>query len=233
LTVAVKKRLTLEDLFGAGTTGNLLRGEYHRHDVYRWFQKQHAKANKLIEDDGWYARNGHEWEVPWGVRQSLTQRLTHAQIAAKYPFYVTWISPKTGKRLKKFMMSLPHAIVFVAEKAQYADPEACIVVRHGFYIPRRLMGKFPRRMRDGHLYYWCPCCMQPRRFKRTGDVIWAPRKEWNEKKHRYEFTDRKLAELRCPFCGITNKFHMFRASNQPVEVRRLKPTARRVRKRRR
>lgn len=223
---------SVEDFFGGGEKGNLLKGEYNTPDVYAWFQNRHSKGTSFLDKDGYYRRNGHEWKVPYGVKQALTARLTVSQIANKYPFYVTWVSPKTGKRLKKYFMSLPHSLIFIAEKAQYVDEEACVVSRHGFFIPRKLMGKFPRRI-AGRMHYWCPCCMAPRKFRRRGDeTFFAQRKEWSNEKNRYVWKERQLAILECPFCHITNRAHLWRKSNQPVEIRKIKKGVRRIKARR-
>lgn len=230
-----RRRLTrdrpssIEDLF---TEAGKLKAVYEREDVYAWFQRRHAKGTSLIDDDGYYRRNGHEWKVPYGVRDALKQKLYPMQMVYKYPFFVTWFSPTTGKRLRKNFMSIPHAIAFVTEQAQFVDEEATIVSKHGIFIPRKLMGKFPRVMADGKNYYWCPRCMQPKRFRRTGDTFSTLKKEWNTERGRYDWMERNLAVLSCIVCGITNRDHKFRVSNQPLEIRRFKKGVRRAKKRR-
>lgn len=225
---------TSEDLFGAGVEGTLMKGEYSQQDrILELIQKRHEQGIGWIDKEGVWHRKGHDWPVPYGMRQALKTRLTHSQLVNKYPWYATWVSPVTGKRLKKKFQSLPAAIDFVASKAQYVDAEASCISRHGFYIPVKLMGKFPRRGKTGKLYYWCPCCMQPRTFRRTGDVCFAIKKFWNDEKARYDFKDVKLAVIACSTCGLTNRDSKFRASNQPLEKRRFKPGARRATKRKR
>lgn len=220
---------SVEDFF---TEAGKLKVEYEREDVYAWFQRRHAKGFSLIDDDGYYRKNGVEWKVPYGVRDALGKRLYPVQMVYKYPFFVTWISPKTGKRMRKNFMSIPHAIAFVAEQAQFVDANATIVSKHGIFIPRKLMGKFPRKMSDGKTHYWCPRCMQPRRFQRTGDTFHGLKKEWNSDKGRYEFKERTLALLTCVVCGLTNRDHKFRISNQPLEIRRIKKGVRKAKRRR-
>lgn len=223
----------VEDFFGEGSTGNLLRGCFTGDpEVYAWFQKRHSKGLKFLDKDGYYERNDHRWKVPYGVRDALHQPLMAVQITTKYPFFVTWVSPKTGKRLRKLFMSLPHAIVFVAERAQYVDEDAAIVARHGFDIPTKLRGKFPRKM-DGRMHYWCPRCMSPRRFRKTDSVFFADKKFWNEEKGHYEWKNVKLAVVECTVCGITNRDYKFRRSNQPFEKRKIKKGVRRVKRRKR
>lgn len=218
---------SVADLF---TEDNKLKMVYEREDVYAWFQRRHAKGNSLIDDDGFYRKNDVEWKVPYGVRDALKQRLYPVQLVYKFPFFVTWVSPKTGNRLRKNFMSIPHAIAFVAEQAQFVDENATIVSKHGFYIPRKLMGKFPRIM-HGKNHYWCPRCMQPQRFTRTGEIFYVQKKTWSREKERYEWPERKLAVIACVVCGITNRDAMFRRSNQPLEIRRIKKGVRRAKRR--
>jgi hypothetical protein len=210
-----------------------LKAMYETEAVYAWFQKRHAKGNLLIDPDGWYRRNGDEWKVPYGVRAALAAHLNLQQVVHKHPFFVTWVSPKTGKRLRKEFGSIANAMIFVAEQAQHVDPEASIVSKHGFYIPTPLMGKFPRHMGpQKKLHYWCPRCMQPRRFRRTGQVFEGSKKLWSSDREQYVWKNVKLAVLECVVCGITNRDGRFRASNQPVEKRRFKRGVRRAKKRR-
>jgi len=155
-------------------------------------------------------------------------------MVVKYPFYVTWQSPRTGKRFRKYVMSITAGIHLIATRVQYIDPDACIVSRTvGYHVPPRLRGKFPRHMNGVHVY-WCPACMDARRFRRVQPLqeFYAIKKVWSEEKKKYIFTDRKLALLECPLCGTTNRDHRFRTSNQPYEVRKIKKGVRRVKKRR-
>jgi hypothetical protein len=221
---------SVEDLF----TGTRLKAIYMTDDVYAWFQKRHKKVRPLIDEAGvFHTRDGeHEWKVPYGLRIAIKEPLKYTQMVNKYPYYVTWVSPKSGKRLLKYFMSIPHAIEFIASKAQYVDEDVCVVSRHGYYIPRKLMGKFPRKMGPKKLtHYWCPRCMQPRRFRRVeGETFYAMKKEWSNEKSKYVWKDRELALLRCEVCGITNRDTKFRASNQPLEVRKIKERVRRIKK---
>ena len=82
-----RQKPTLDDLYGGGIQGNMLRGQYHTEHVYAWFQKRHRQAIRFIDHDGFIRRGEHHWKVPYGVRIALTQRLTHAQMVNKYPFF--------------------------------------------------------------------------------------------------------------------------------------------------
>jgi hypothetical protein len=221
---------SVDDLYGAGDSGMLLKGMYDTPAVYAWFQKRHEKGRKLIEEDGYYRYGDHEWKVPYGVRMAFEEKLLWGHMAHKHPYFVTWTSPKTGKRLKKFFGSMPNAVHFIATKAQYVDEDAAVVVRNGFDMPVKLRGKFPRKL-AGRTHYWCPRCMSPRVFRRNGQEFFAMRKEWNTEKARYEYRDRRLAVLCCTICGLTNRDPKFRRCNQPWEKRKFKRGVRKAKRR--
>lgn len=228
------KPRTVADLYTEGENGERLDGKYtERTDIHELIQRRHLSGMSRINEDGYYESDEHLWKVPYGVRQALRTRLYWTQIASKYPYYTTWTSPRTGVRLRKKHMSLVHAIHFIATRAQYVDPHASIIARHGFYIPTKLMGKFPRKMGDPpRTHYWCPRCMEPRRFRRTGQTFFQMKKFWNEEKGRYDWKNVELALMECTVCTISNRDAKFRASNQPVEKRRFKRGVRRARRRR-
>jgi hypothetical protein len=218
---------TVDDLFDSA---GKLRMEYDREDVYAWFQRRQQKGLRRIDEKGYYHSGEHRWRVPYGIRIALGERLLWTQMVNKYPFFVTWVSPKTGKRFRRNCMSMVHAIQFVTEQAQYVDPEASVVSKHGFYIPRKLMGKFPRRMGPADkLHYWCPRCMQPRRFRKTGEQTTVMKKFLDDKGDP-EWKVVKLSVIDCVVCGISNRDAKFRASNQPLEVRRFKRGVTRARR---
>jgi hypothetical protein len=150
-----------------------------------------------------------------------------------HPWFVTWRSPKTRKRYRKQFQALPHAIEFIATKAQYADPHASVVSRHPYDVIPALRGKFPAK-RGGYIYYWCPMCVTARQFFPLSEDVtfWTAKKTWYETKGRYEWPDRRVRVLQCRICGCTNRNHYFRRSNQPWEKRRFKRGVRRTTKRR-
>lgn len=221
---------TVDDLYGAGVTGLLLKGEYNTPEIYAWFQKRHEKGKSLIDSDGYYRYGDHEWKVPYGVRMAFKEKLLWTHMNSKYPYYVTWVSPKTGRRLKKYFGAMANAVHFIATKAQYVDEDAAIVVRMGFDIPRKLRGKFPRKF-GGRTHYWCPYCLAPRIFRRNGQEFNAVRKEWIVARARYEYRNRRLAVMCCSHCGGTNRDSKFRRCNQPFEVRKFKKGVRKAKRR--
>lgn len=197
---------------------------YESKKVRKILQRRHKRGYGLIEDDNFYRTYDadgdleHEWKVPYGVRYALKKPLNHSQLVHKYPWYVTWVSKKSGKRLKKYFMSIPQAIHFIATRTQYADKNSAIVCRIGLDIPPKLRGKLPSPWR------WCPRCMAPRRLKAVApqEEFYALVKTWNEEKQRYEWPERRLRVLKCKVCGCTNRDGRFRRNNQPWEVRKFK-----------
>lgn len=213
-----------EELYGGGLSGNLIHPDFMTNDVYAWFQKVHLSgSNLLIDEEGYYRRNGHVWKVPLGVRYAAKDPLRHCQLVNKHPWYVTWVSPKTGKRLRKNFMSLPRAIEFVAEKAQYVDPGATIVSKHGYMIPAKLRNKLPKPWK------WCPGCMKARKFYRVRpeQTFYAMIRD----PVTLEMKERKLPLLMCRVCGTTNREPYYRRSNQLWVVRKFKRGVRRAKRR--
>jgi hypothetical protein len=224
LTAKRPKPKTIDDLYGGGDGGNLL-GSYHANDprVYQWLSNRHSKGSGIIVSrirGGVYTTDDHEWKVPMGVKHALNLPLTHAQIVNRYPWYVTWRSPTTGKRLKKYFNTLYEAIQFVAERTQYVDKGSTIVNRHGMEIPHSLVGKLPRPWK------WCPCCMKARKFYRVRpessfEFMMRDPDTWEEK-------IRTVPLLRCKVCGLTNRNHQYQRSNFWLVQRKVKPGVRRI-----
>lgn len=221
-------------VFGGGVTGDLIQGQYDTQAIHAWFQKRHGHfASKLVDDDGYCRlvdeKGKHEWKVPYGVQIALEKPLLWVQIASKYPWYVTWQSPKTERRLKKKFESLAAAIVFVTTRAQYVDPEAWIISRHGYDVPPKLRGKLPHKK----LGYWCPCCMTARKFYPTvPPQEFEAMKKVKVDKGQFDWKARRLRVLQCKVCGVTNRDAKFRRSNQPWTVRRFKRGVTRAKRRR-
>jgi hypothetical protein len=187
-------------------------------------QNRHSKGAGIILSrigpDKVYRNGEHEWKIPFGVVHALKKPLVHSQLANKYPWYVTWRSPKTGKRLKKYFNTLYQAIVFTAEQAQYVDKQATIVCRIGIEIPHALVGKLPRPWK------WCPCCMKARKYKRV-----YPPETFSKIIRHPETWEEKLVEVplfRCTVCGLTNRDFKYLRSNYWLVSRKIKKGVRKV-----
>ena len=230
----------IAELYGDGYTGRLMKGEYTtRKDIHDAIQRRHERGVGYIDEKGYWVRGEHRWKVPYGVKAAFAQELTWSHIASQYPFYVQWRHPSRNggppKTLTRSCSTLSVACHFIAQHLTQLDADAFIVCRNGFYIPTELMGKFPRKMKDGKTYYWCPRCMQPRRFRianpESPSTFFADKKFWSEEHQGYVWKNVKLALISCSHCGLSNRDYKFRASNQPVEKVKLRGT-RRTRRRR-
>jgi hypothetical protein len=225
-----RKLARVSDLYGGGETGRLLQDQFTSSPkVNRLLQKRHDRTLSGIDQDGVYHYNHHRWKVPGGVRRCIVRPLVWGQIVNQYPWAVLWSSPKDGRTKRKLFGTAGGAIHFIATRAQYVDPKASVLSRCvGYDIPLQFVNKIPLP------YRWCPHCMTPRRYKRKADrsTFWATRKEWSSEKQRYVWRERKLAVLVCERCGSSNQDTHMRRSNQPWETRKLKPGAKRVRRRR-
>jgi len=234
----LRRKLRVTDLYGEGVSGNLLKGRYGTEKVYAWFQNRHRRGRRAL-DDGVYHSGEYSWRVPTTVEICLKRPLTTGQMNNRLAWYVTWISPRTGQRLKKHFMSPWVAMEFIATKAARVDPHAALVSRtRGYDIPAKYRGKFPFKQEyrgRTRTWYWCPLCMQARRFRacKPDQEFYAMVKTWSDEKQRYVWKDRKLRLLECSYCSCTNRDSVFRRSNQPWEVRKFKRGARRARRRRR
>ena len=235
----LRKKLRVKDLYGEGVSGNLLKGRYGTERVYAWFQNRHRRGTHALDHGVYRSADGkYTWRVPATVQLCLEEPLSNSQMNNRLAWYVTWESPRTRRRLRKYFMSPWAAMEFIATKAARVDPHAALVSRtRPYYIPTKYRGKMPYKQEHrGKLrtWYWCPLCMQPRRFKavQPATEFYAMVKMWSDEKARYVWKDRKLRLLECTYCGCTNRESVFRRSNQPWEVRKFKRGARRARRRR-
>lgn len=239
------RKLTFDDLYGGGVNGDLLQGRYGTPKIYAWLQNRHRRGSRVLDDDGVYHSqeetqfgDDHSWRVPPTVYACLKLPVIACQMHNHKAWYATWVSPKTGERKKKYFGSAWQAIKFVATKAQYVDPHAAVVSRtRGYDIPAKYRGKMPlKQEHKGKIrtWYWCPLCMQPRRFRavQPSQEFYAIVKTWSEEKQRFIPKDRKLRLLECSYCECTNRDSVFRRSNQPWNVRKFKRGARRAKRRR-
>lgn len=238
------RKLRLSQMYGGGVSGNLLQGRFGTPKIYSWFQNRHRRGLERLVDGCYHSDEGtkfgddHSWRIPTTVLACLELPMVNSQMNNRLAWYVTWISPKTGERLRKYFMSPWLGVHFIATKAQYVDPHAALVSRtHAYDIPIKYRGKLPRKDEvDGKIrtWYWCPLCMQPRRFRaaQPSSEFYGNVKTWSEEKQQYIPKERKLRLLECSYCGCTNRDSIFRRSNQPWDVRKFKRGARRARRRR-
>jgi hypothetical protein len=198
----------VSDLF---QTSGMLKPEY----------AEHRPARRAIE--AYHQRNNvrvAEYKVDLGVRQALKLPLLHQQLVHREPWAVYWLA--NGRRYKKRFTSLGAAIEFHARVIQQV-PNATIISRsRGYHIPPSLRGKLPKG------WVWCPHCMKPRKYRRhpSGETFSVFKKD----PVTFQRKLRDVALLICPMCQNTNRDHVYRASNQPWEIRKFKRGATRARK---
>jgi hypothetical protein len=237
----------LSDLYGGGETGELLQARFDTTRVRRLIQRRNDIADHVDDQGNFVAktivrrkgkryRKTHRWKVPYGIRYYMRKPIRRHQMILLHPWYVTWKSPKTGKRLRKNFTTLPGALHFITTRAQYVDPDASVVAKIGYDIPPKWRGRIPKP------YKWCPCCLQPRKFYRLRPeedffaMVKVPSEDNRGNTHDargkriYDWTERRLPVLYCKFCGITNRNHNYRRSNQPWEVRKFKKGVTRAKK---
>jgi hypothetical protein len=182
---------------------------------------EHRPAERAIER---YHKRSHErvveYEVTLGVRQALKLPLLHNQLVHREPWAVYWIHKR--KRYKKLFTSLGAAIIFHSEVVQLVRNATIISRSRGYHIPPSLRGKLPKG------WVWCPHCMKPRRYKRhpSGDTFYTIKKDPNT----FVRKERQVALLICPMCQSTNRDHVYRASNQPWEIRKFRRGATRAKR---
>lgn len=138
------------------------------------------------------------------------------QVAQRYPWAV--IAKTDDKTYVKKCETMLRAVE-VHKRWVEKVPNATIVSRvRGYDIPPELRGKLPAGWK------WCPRCCKGRKFKpvEPAQHFYAERKEWDYQLGRYVWKERRLKLLECPLCGCTNRDPIFRRSNQPWEVKRLR-----------
>lgn len=211
---------TIDDLFG-GPKGRVLLGKYHATKYERILEKRQRTAMKrVLEAD----LNGYK--VPIGIKLAHRTPLLHNQKVHRWPWAVRW-KGKDGEWRERKCETLIGAVLF-HRKAVKVTKTATIISRcRGYDIPPELRNRIPKGWK------WCPYCMKPKKYRRCTpeETFFALVKEWDPDKERYVPKERKLAVMRCPTCGNTNRDAIFRRSNQPWEIRKIKQGASRVKRR--
>jgi hypothetical protein len=215
---------TLGDLFGRGVTGNFLAQGLSEEKVGQLRNRHRKEALALIDEDGFYRRNGSRpWKVPYGLRYALRRPYLHVQVVNRYPWKAVWTGKDGRQRTKKFMS--PVAAIDFAALAHTKGVRVYIVSRQrGYDIPPRLRGKIPKP------YKWCPYCLSARKYRHVGEDVtfYAMIKEWSDEKQQWVWRERKVYLTQCEVCHCSNRDVHFRRSNQPWHVRKFKKGARRA-----
>lgn len=200
-----------------------LKGVFHDTDIVDKLAKRHRLSAEAAR------RVNGEYRTPVIVELAYKRRPTYNQLVHKYPWAVVWFWEKDGKivRVYKRCTTVGAAVGLHKKLLEAGRTTATIVSRsRAYYIPTKLVGKIPKPWK------WCPYCCKPRKYRRlaSGETFFAPVKTWSEEKGKYVWKERELAVTQCRFCHHTNRDQVFRNSNQPWEVRKIKRGVRRVRK---
>jgi hypothetical protein len=200
------------------TSQGKLKSEYLCHDhVTEALQRRHRRAGDAVTQNS----------LPPGVQQALRLPLVWVQIVNRYPWKVMWqrIDSRGRRRRGELLCTTLGGAIKEWRRISRLVPNATIVSRaRGYDIPAELRGQLPPK------WLWCPHCMKPRRFQRDPDQppFHAMKKVWRSDKQRYDWVARKVWVVVCPMCGCTNRSAVFRRSNQPWELRRVRRGTTRV-----
>jgi uncharacterized protein YlbG (UPF0298 family) len=210
----------VEELFD----GPLIRPEYCEHrPALRALKRYHLRAAKkaalVVEDVG--------------IHQAARLPPAANQLSHRYPWAVMWLRrDKEGelKKYKKLCVNLAEAVSVRNRLHKGGIKNATVVSRaRSYYIPVELIGRIPKP------WVWCPHCMKPRKYRRSGDDTIFAMKKVKVLDRRgnvsYDYRERRVALLYCPLCGCTNRNQVYRMSNQPFHKRRFKQGATRAKSR--
>lgn len=192
--------------------------EYYFGPLWEYHRKAARLAMRLQDDD---------YKIPPGVAYAMKLQLTWNQIVTPYPWAIYLIN-RRGKRIRIRQRTITQAIMLHKRLIKKYSTATIVSLGRSYDIPPKYRGRLPGPWK------WCPRCMKPRKFKRVYQDNGEPRifytmvKTWNQTKQRWVDKERKLAVMRCPMCHITNQDHVFRRSNQPQHVRKIRQGARRV-----
>lgn len=176
------------------------------------------------------SRNGYK--VPKNVEFFLAGGFVWNQIAQRRPWavYVLISSPKGTKRKRKRFNNLYEAVNFHRKISPKYPSSGVVSLGRAYDLPpewRIRKEKLPRRFK------WCPHCGAFRVFSKATpeETFTTLKKIWSEDKQRYVWVERKVWLIECQLCGHTNRSDVYRRSNQPWEVRRIRQGRKRVKPR--
>jgi Zn ribbon nucleic-acid-binding protein len=176
------------------------------------------------------SRNGYK--VPKNVEFFLQGGFVWNQVAQRRPWavYVLITTPKGTTRKRKRFNNLYEAVAWHSKIHPKYPSSGIVSLAHQYELPaewRVRKDKLPNRFK------WCPHCGTFRVFKikvprETFSVL---KKVWRPSKDKYDWVERTVAVIECQLCGHNNRSPVYRRSNQPWEVRRIKKGVRRVKPR--
>ncbi len=195
-----------------------------------------ARQRKLAIDAS-LSMGDNGYHVPKNVEVFYSQGFTWGQIAVKKPWavYVLIKTANGTKRRRARFNNLAQAIEF-HKRASKQHSAGIVSLGRAYDLPE---GWRFRREKIPQRFKWCPHCAAFRVFKRVIPeqkfFAMVKRPTSDPKKLargiKYEWTNRQLWLTECQLCGNTNRGQVFRRSNQPWEVRRIKKGVRRIKPR--
>ena len=194
------------------------------------------RQRRMAIDASLLSTNGYD--PPRNVTYMSEQGFVYAQVSHEKPFAVIVLGKErpdgTRKRMvvrRNNLIAAVHAHRALSKK--YKRVYIVSLVR-GYDLPpqwRLKKSKLPKK------FVWCPYCSDFRIYRRHPDQVRfsALKKveKWSDKLNGYKFewVERQVWLTACIVCGNTNRNSIYRRSNQPWELRHLKPSVTRVKQR--
>lgn len=219
------QRPKVKTLSDAYDTNNKLRSEFQGTDM----EQKLLKRQYELGIDASLAEYG-DVKPPRSLKYILREPFVWAQINTRYPWSI--IVVKDGKRLQLKRNNLKEAVLdYVKLKRKY--PHTYLISRARSYdIPPEW--RFKKDELKAKIK-WCPRCVDFRIFKKVEpqEEFFAMKKVRKTDKKgelKFEWVERKVFLIECVVCGCNNRDPIYRRSNQPWQLRKIKKGVRRVKR---
>jgi hypothetical protein len=210
----------LEDVYRNGKLKSEFIGTDMEDKLMRRQQQLALDAVLGLSDNG--------YRLPRNLDTFMAGGYVWNQIAVKRPWAVYVLV--NGKRKRRRFNNLYEAIEWHKKIYPKYPSSGIVSLARAFDLPahwRLRKDKLPRRFK------WCPHCGAFRVFRRVDPPqrFCAIIKSWNPETQRWRWAERMVWLTECQLCGHTNRSPVFRRSNQPWELRKIKPRVTRVKPR--
>ena len=208
--------------------GEKLRSEFVGTDMEdKLMQRQRAKAVDAILS---LSQNGYK--VPKNVEFFLQGGFVWNQIAQRRPWavYVLMGTSNGTKRKRKRFNNLYDAVRYHRQIRVKYPNSGIVSLAQSYELPaewRLRKAKLPAKFK------WCPHCGTFRVFKvkEPREQFSVLKKRWSTTKERYEWVQRQVYVIECQLCGHNNRSPIWRRSNQPWELRKIKRGVKKIKPR--
>lgn len=168
------------------------------------------------------------YHIPPNVEMFNEAGYVWNQVANQKPWAVYVLVD--GKRKRRRCNNLYEAVLYHRTIHKTHPSSGIVSMGRAYDIPSSLRfkkAKLPKRFK------WCPYCGTFRVYIRVlpEQRFFTQIKRWDEKKKQFIWVDRKLWLTECQLCGNTNRDSIFRRSNQPWELRKIKKGVKRIKPR--